>query len=407
MTMNKQLLSTLVLLTLLVLPRLVHADGMMAPKIEIRALPGVTPRVSSPKQEALIVCTPSTTTAQQTIDVVLRTHFSRGPEALAWVVPVSAKPIHVGTAPAKILDDLATATAPRFYEIIVRPQMKFPIGCSASTADELTLPLPSVTVHASGQAGVYDYSVLTAADAGTLSRWLSDHHYAIPENTEKVLQRYVDRRFYFLAIKLNADAKTIADTLVPPPIHYRYVDTDIVFPIVVSSLSAAPQNEVLLHVLAPHRMGADANWVNAVMGREVIAQAPVPAEKVADYYEALVLQSMQQRPRTVLTEYANRVDASTTHLLSPLKLAQLPSNITRLRTILKPEDMTHDLWLYKSVDPLAVDNNFRHNREPTRAPLSAANTAPFFGATLVSLLWFKTRRPSALLLTLPFICLLL
>jgi hypothetical protein len=53
------------------------------------------------------------------------------------------------------------------------------------------------------QVGIYDVSILSATDPNALINWLNKNNYSISSNARDVIQYYIDKNWYFIAIRIN------------------------------------------------------------------------------------------------------------------------------------------------------------------------------------------------------------
>lgn len=315
------------------------ADGFFAPKIAAMRTSRAESIVASPKQEALIVCD------ADRIEVTLRTHFLAGPEELAWVVPVPKRPEKVEQADDAIFDLLQKETAPEF--LVMQRSRGFGFGCGGSV--QQTGSTGRVTVLESGQAGIFDYTVLGATGADALAEWLDAHGYAVPPGAKDVFEHYVEDGWCWLAVRLSVEAAR-QSTLAPHPIRYVYRDARLVYPLVISRLSADAQTEVLLYVLAGGQHGCG-NWKTVEIEGELAAD---PSSPSGTNYEKLFLETVRRhRGRAFVAEFAADLDTvGYRPLLSALKDQDVtaipeskrrPCYLTRLRTVVPPEGMDRDV----------------------------------------------------------------
>ncbi len=184
----------------------VHADGMM---VRRTVLGTAGQLVQSPRQEALLIV------RDQQVRVILRTHFEKGPTELAWVVPVPAKPTDVKPADDAIFSKLEAATAPKIV------LMEYHAGCACSASGGKEEAVAAVTVHETGQAGMFDYAVLSAGKADELQRWLAANEYQLPPNSEPALKPYIRAGWFWLAMKVRA-AVGLADRSAASDLVFLY-----------------------------------------------------------------------------------------------------------------------------------------------------------------------------------------
>jgi len=152
-------------------------------------------KVKQPEQRALLWLDGG----QETI--LIQTKYEGAAGDFGWVVPVPSKPT-VSTGEAAIFDELARITRPD----VVPPwwmYTTFPIILLGGS--KASMEATGVTVLDSIQAGPYDVQILAATDAGALKDWLDDKGYEMPAGSEKVLKSYVDRGWYYAAVKVNPE----------------------------------------------------------------------------------------------------------------------------------------------------------------------------------------------------------
>ncbi len=257
--------------TILAVAGFAAADGMMAPRVmevEVKGNPTV---VRSPKQGAILA------TDGQRVQVVLRTHFNRGPSELAWVVPVPSEPTAVQACDDRVFTELDRLTAPRFYREVPVGGPHFSVPFSSAEAAPMSVhevAAPAVRVESEGTAGMYDYTVLSSDSAGELEKWLHANKYAVPKGAAGVFKKYTERKWHWLAMRVRAEATT-EQVLAPHPITYTYRG-ELVFPMMISTLSAADETEVVLYVVG--RTGFEtATWKDDAMFFDLRAATDSPS----------------------------------------------------------------------------------------------------------------------------------
>ena len=293
--MSKRLAAAVLLLAA---PAVAFADGFMSPKLSVTESDRM---VSSPRQEAVLI------TDGSFVQVVLRTYFRKGPEELAWLVPIPAMPFRVRQADQGVFDELEAMAGPRFYTISSGGPS---LGCGcggAGSGAAVWRASPAVVVEWSGTAGIFKFEVLSARDAALLTRWLQDNGYAVPDRTEASVEPYVKAGWHWLAMRVRPD-KAQQTTLAPHPVSYVYRADDLVYPLAISQLSAADRNEILLYVLADSRY-APRNWRAASVRPDFVRGDPSASS--GTNYERLFQELTDLADgRAFVTEYAQEVDLS-------------------------------------------------------------------------------------------------
>ncbi|MHC5003893.1 MAG: DUF2330 domain-containing protein [Planctomycetota bacterium] len=318
------------------------ADGFM---LALRSV-GRTADPASPKQEALL--RPS----GASVELVLRTHFRRGPEEVAWIVPVPGRPDVVRALEDDPFAELDERTAPRFA-VYERRARGWGCGCASRQLDVgRSNPLRStvVTVHELGRAGVAEYAVLESSDADALRAWLDGHGYVLPADANPVVERYAAMGWCWLAMRLAPDVGG-DESVVPQPISVVFPAERVVFPLVISGISAAPVTEVVLYVAADRRYEC-AGWSNVALGSSRLGDErlePDAAAPSGSNYEAAVgAATAAAGGHLFVTEYAARWNADEAARLLPAPAGDSsagPVFVTRLRAIVAAADLDRDVEL--------------------------------------------------------------
>ncbi len=304
--------------------------------------------VSSPRQEALLAFD------GETVRIALRTHFRAGPKDVAWIVPVPKAPTDVRALKEGLFELLEEHTAPRFrwteHYGGAKSDGSFGGTLGGDEGDgELTVER-AVRVEASGTAGLFNWTVLGATDAAKLVEWLTENDYAVPDGSEPVFKQYVEDGWHWLAIKLRPeDARR--PVLAPHPIGYTYSDRRLVYPLVISQLSADTENEIVLYVLSRRRCHAK-NWANARVTSDTLRRDP--RSPSGTNYEALLAGLTEKHGgRLFMTEYSLNLkyDRDARRLFDQVAFHRVVDEdaptrcLTRLRAVMKPEAMTRDVVL--------------------------------------------------------------
>lgn len=131
-------------------------------------------------------------------------------------------------------------------------------------------------VLAEVQLGPIEAVTLAASDAEGLQDWLDGNGFELAPEVSALLEGYVDRGWYFVALRLTGDAPLDGDL---DPIRFRFETETLVYPMELSRAAAEPQT-VRLYVFGEHRqrvrfVGGAApasvieSWASPVVGTEV------------------------------------------------------------------------------------------------------------------------------------------
>ena len=212
----------------------------------------------SPNQRALIIHDGEKQT------MLVQVKYAGTLDKFAWVVPVPARPEQgsLTTVPDDIFQTLHDKTQPRVYKF-GQSGWNYKLGGSRGDgfADMPTEPEKAVVVWESLQVGPYDMAVLSGASSQALIDWLQTHGYDFPSGAQDVLNFYIQKNWYFVASRVQIDGalgknnSTYQAGL--PALKMTFATNKPVFPLRISELTSAKENEIELYVVAPHRMVSD------------------------------------------------------------------------------------------------------------------------------------------------------
>ncbi|NIA21631.1 MAG: DUF2330 domain-containing protein [Anaerolineaceae bacterium] len=223
------------------------------------------PQPSSSVQQAYLMHFDGTET------LCLQSNY-RGPEVdFAWVVPVPSRP-EVSKGNPAILQAMEGLSRPL---LVAAEGGSFSLGCRGKAGRVKKIDL-GVTMLESRRIGEMELAVLSARDGGGLLQWLNERKFHLPPGAEPLLQSYSEKGFYFVALRFAADQ------LLPDPedengregvggekgedddddddgertgplLKLRFATERPYFPLLISSVSAAPESEILLLTVTEHR----------------------------------------------------------------------------------------------------------------------------------------------------------
>ena len=99
------------------------------------------------------------------------------------------------------------------------------------------------------QLGPIEATTLAASDTAGLQTWLAENEYALSPAVTDLLGAYVDRGWYFVALKLTGDAPLDGGL---DPLRFTFASDELVYPLELSRAATSPQT-VRLFVFADHR----------------------------------------------------------------------------------------------------------------------------------------------------------
>lgn len=191
----------------------------------------------------------------------------------------------------------------------------------------------------------YEVNVLATTGAQDLTDWLDQNDYAYPLGSNAVFEDYIQRGWYFLAVRIRPSnpGEVIKQSLAPIQIS---LETDEpVFPMKISSLSSEPETEILIHFLSDHRYKT-----SNVASEEVGYPSIDDAEDYKGAYQLWLKEQVQdQNGELYLVEYADwlpHYDCVTVNGY----LDDGPINcddsiyVTRFRSFFSPELFSDDIY---------------------------------------------------------------
>jgi hypothetical protein len=181
--------------------------------------------------------------------IIFQIDYEGDAEDFAWVIPVPAYP------------KLFSVEDEIFYELYqltkITPPSNFGCGWGGG------IPVPGledggVHIWEENQVGIYQTVTLSATDPNSLIGWLNDNGYAFPSNGQEILDYYVQKNWFFVAMKIQA--KEIVNNSeyysgAIQPIGIMFFSDEIVYPLKISSLSApSGGTEVLVYTFSDERV---------------------------------------------------------------------------------------------------------------------------------------------------------
>ena len=127
-----------------------------------------------------------------------------------------------------------------FHELmaLTAPPPTLPTIETAVTADVVD-SWEGVSVVKEELVGMYEVMVLQASSAASFTDWLAGHGYQWPAGMDAVFQHYVDKGWFFLAMKVRPDSPAASGHFMGPiqPVSVRFTQDEIVMPMRMTSLT--------------------------------------------------------------------------------------------------------------------------------------------------------------------------
>lgn len=148
-----------------------------------------------------------------------------------------------------------------FYELhkLTQPPPPSSFGCGWGAG----VPTPGledegVHVWKENQVGIYHTTTLSATDPNSLVGWLNDNGYALPIEGQEILDYYVQKNWFFVAMKIQHEEIMNSSenyTGAIQPIGIMFFSDEMIYPLKISALSAPSWGtEVLIYAFSDERV---------------------------------------------------------------------------------------------------------------------------------------------------------
>ena len=268
-----------------------------------------------------------------TVSAYVQIEYTGAAPDFSWILPlpdaIDAEDVEVPEDAMAAFRELEVATDPVFIppplpECVTR----VPMAMAAPAAQP-------VEVFASGEVGPYGFDVVGSADPDALVSWLRDNSYRVTEAMEPLIELYVEEQFVFLAMKLRPDqgAQDVE------PVKVTYPSSQPMIPLRLTAVAANPDMAVIVWIYA------DAQAVPVNYGKMEIANEELVffGRGGSNNYRQLMSQKANElEGQAFITEYA--APTSRLRVAHPLlqDLSSRYAYVTRLNTVISPEEMTVD-----------------------------------------------------------------
>jgi len=280
-----------------------------------------------------------------TVSALIQIQYTGSAPDFSWILPLPApigeEDLAVPETATSAFLELELATNPVF----IPPELP---QC-AMVEFEDAMPMAEsaaggVEIFASGEVGPFGFDVIGSEDPTALIRWLRDNNYRVEEPMEPLINVYVEEGFTFLAMRLLPGEGVDAIQ----PIEVTYPSEAPMIPLRLTAVAANEDMAVLTWFYAD-RQAVPVNFGHMEIADEEMTFFTFGGN---NYRTLLGQRADEFGGQAFITEYA----APTRELfVSDPYLADLHARfpyVTRLNTVISPEEMT--------VDPVfAYDPNAR------------------------------------------------
>ncbi len=280
-------------------PHDMRADGMfVAPKF-------VWDRhrdINEPTQKAMIVYDG----VQE--DMILQVKYEGPVNEFGWLVPVPNLPT-VKNGSMKCFYELSQYSQKNSGQNDLIPG-SMRMQANTLSAEAASAP-PPVKVVEIKTVGAYKIAVLSARDSSGLKEWLDENQFYFPADKMDVIDSYISRQWYFIAVKINLgsfhNAFSTGRQLATGelnPLQINFASDRCVFPLKISSVNGRP-SEVQVYVLSPEPLVEEGMLKLPLVYSNDMAQARQIAEqmeRVNAHQQRIREQMMSMNPGIVANE---------------------------------------------------------------------------------------------------------
>ena len=207
----------------------------------------------------------------------------------------------------------------------------FPLGYRPPMA---AAPAP-VQVFASGEVGPFGFHVIGSEDPDALITWLREHDYQVTEEMEPLINVYVEERFAFLAMRLLPEQ----DTQDIEPVKITYPSSKPMIPLRLTAVAANPDMAVMVWIYGDSQ-AKPVNYASIDIANEELVFFGRGGS--SNYRLLMGTKADEFGGKGFVTEYA--APAHELGVSHPLlrDLGERYAYLTRLNTVISPEEMTVD-----------------------------------------------------------------
>ena len=115
-----------------------------------------------------------------------------------------------------------------------------------------------VSIEAQYAVGEYEIVILSATGAEGLYEWLNNNGFAVPGQSQPLLQEYIDQGQYFLAAKVSDTSLSefgIESGSTLSPLQFTYQSSAFQIPIRIGTLNAKSEQDLVIYAINPYDNG--------------------------------------------------------------------------------------------------------------------------------------------------------
>ena len=270
-----------------------------------------------------------------TVSAYVQIEYTGEAPDFSWILPlpeaIAAEDVEVPEDAMAAFTELEVATDPVF----LMPPWPECLQNRAVAAMTTTAASSAVEVFASGEVGPYGFDVVGSEDPDALISWLRDNSYRVTEAMEPLIDLYVVEGFAFLAMKLRPDAG-VQDV---EPVKVTYPSQAPMIPLRLTAVAANPDMAVMVWVYAQEQ-AVPANYAHETIANDELVFFGFGA--TSNYRTLMGQKADEHEGQAFITEFAG--PTSQLQVAHPLlqDLGRQHPYVTRLNTVISPEEMTVD-----------------------------------------------------------------
>ncbi len=270
-----------------------------------------------------------------TVSAYVQIEFTGSAPDFSWILPlpeaINAEAVQVPEDAMAAFTELEVATDPVF----IPPDLPECVLRETLVEVEKIVESAAVEVFASGEVGPYGFDVVGSEDPDALVTWLRENSYQVTEAMEPLIDLYVEEQFVFLAMKLRPD-KGAQDV---EPVKVTYPSERPMIPLRLTAVAANPDMAVMVWIYADQQ-AKPVNYATMDIANDELTFFGWGQGN--DYRRLMSTKADEYGGQAFITEYAAPTrELRVTHPLLQ-QLAQRFAYVTRLNTVISPEEMTVD-----------------------------------------------------------------
>ena len=269
-----------------------------------------------------------------TISAIVQIQYTGFDIDFSWIlpipVPIAAEDVEVPETAADAFTELEIATNPQY----IPPPLP---DCAQRELEDIVFDSAvegEVDVFAEGEVGPYEFVVIGSEDPDALVEWLREREYRVEEPMIPLIDVYVEEGFSFMAMRLQPEFG-VQDI---EPIKLTYPSEKPMIPLRLTAVAANPDMAVLTWFFAEQQAVPENYGHFEIEDREITFFT----FGGHNYRTLMGEKANEMEGQAFITEYA--APTSELSFNNPLlqDLSGKHSYLTRLNTVISPEEMTVD-----------------------------------------------------------------